>query len=125
MQHEILRDVYYPRLIGNYWGDTPITQGWRYMMRRRACEETSLQNMLVSPFYSSDKQVIRKKLCQEELLVYIAAKKAKRNTERRSLALCLLRTNIPIDVVNLILVNTTYRKYKLLKKMKKQSFNKE
>ena len=39
-------DTYFPKLVGDYNGSTPITKSWRYIVRCRLLERFSLEYIL-------------------------------------------------------------------------------
>ena len=99
--------TYFPILLSNYWGSTPITKSWRYLMRKRAREEQSLQDILVNS-QQMEKNSIYKEICHEEMKEYISMRKIARNKARLVISIYALRQNIPLDITQTILGYTTF-----------------
>ena len=97
---------YFPKLLPYYYGQTPITRGWRYIVRQRALEAFSLSDILKHSD-QFDKNSILKAICNIELLDYIKEKKKKRNATRLAVGLCL-RKKMPQDCINTIFTFTHY-----------------
>ena len=102
----INQNLYFPTLLPYFYGHTPITQGWRHIVRTRALETCSLQEMLMHS-NQTDKTSIRKAICNVELLDYIQEKKKSRNDTRLVLGFCL-RKKMPQDCINTIFTFTRY-----------------
>ncbi len=100
------QNLYFPKLLPYFYGRTPITQGWRHIVRTRALETCSLQYMLMHS-NQTDKTSIRKAICNIELLDYIQEKKKKRNATRLVLGLCLQK-KLPQDCINTVFTFTRY-----------------
>ena len=106
----IFRNIYFPKLVGDYRGHLPITQTWRHIMRHRALNEHSLKVILLNTRHIN-KIPILKEICNNELKEYIRMKKIQRNNERALLSLHGIRENMPLDVINNIQEYMAFVKY--------------
>ena len=101
--------TYFPVLLSNYWWGhgRPITQSWRHLMRKRAREEQSLQDILVNA-QQMEKNSIYKEICHEEMKEYISRRKLAKHKARLAIRIHGLRQNIPLDIMDTILGYTTF-----------------
>ena len=106
----IFRNIHFPKLVGDFWGNKPITQTWRHIMRHRALNEHPLKVILLNT-RQENKMPILREICNNELKEYIRMKKIQRNNERALLSLHGIRENIPLDVINSIQEYMTFVKY--------------
>ena len=111
----IFRNIYFPKLVGDYRGNKPITQTWRHIMRHRALNEHPLEIILLNTrqgFHGHINKIpILREICNNELKEYIRMKKIQRNNERALLSLYGIRENMPLDVINNIQEYMTFIKY--------------
>ncbi len=107
---DIFAITYFPKLVGDYHGVTPITKSWRHIMRERARNEHP-PTVILANTRPENRTPVLKEICDIELIDYVAKKKIKRNHERALLSLHGIRKNIPRDVINNIQEYMTFVKY--------------
>ena len=119
----IFRNIHFPKLVGDFWGNKPITQTWRHIMRHRTLNEHPLEVILLNtrqgfdqspyPYIGGNinKMPILKEICNNELKEFVRMKKIQRNNERALLSLYGIRENMPLDVINNIQEYMTFVKY--------------
>ena len=101
-------DTYFPKLVSDYHGSTPITKSWRYIVRCRLLERFSLEYILEQNLVDFGRISILKEICHGELSDYIEMRKKTRNVSRFELGIVGLRRGYPQDVINNIFTFTRF-----------------
>jgi hypothetical protein len=99
----------FPGIVSSYSGVKPVTKTWRNIMRQKAIESYSLQEILLKT-NQTEKNPILKEICHDEMKQYIFMRRNTRNSARKIVSVYGARQKIPIDIINNILEYTTFVK---------------